>query len=405
MPFLNIYGMKFLPALRIGEFIVILMLIYIFITSGKIHIDKSSGMYWSTIFYISILSIVLTVFIDTYSIADAIIRIARVFFYTFLALSLSQKYFDYELGKKLYINFSFIASIFVVLQFLILQITGKYITFILPNMNLSTNYANSNQYFNAVKRDLRWYGKTTRPSGVFLEPAHFCEFAILSLIFLLFTEKKDKKNIFLIVFNTFAIAISGSAIGYFGLLVIYFLWVVHQLKEKKIKLNTIIFGIIIMIAALIISARYNLFDKALWRLMTINSKDSSTGNLRLLRGFVIYDKMPFLYKIIGMGIGNFGAFIDKYNIVTFFDSTLSRTNEFMNSLSVILVSGGAFGLLLYIISLFNFYRRADSFQKIFFCIFIVMILTTNNFYKESYMFPLMFMTISNKVKRVKKDDE
>ena len=67
----------------------------------------------------------------------------------------------------------------------------------------------------------------------------------------------------------------------------------------------------------------------------------------------------------------------------------------MNTISVILVSGGIIGLFIYIISLFNIYIKADKAQKMIFAVFAVILLVSNNFYKETYMLTLVFMTINN----------
>lgn len=395
MPFLNIYGTHMIPALRIGEVVMLIVICYIFLFRQKINIYNDNKFYWIAIIYIIGISFILTVVINTYSISDTTIRVFRVLFYTFLALNMSKTYFDIDIGERLYVVLSTVASLIVLIQFLILQVSGEYITFILPKMNLSTNHDTSEQYFAQIAHDLMWYGKSTRPSGVFLEPSHFCEYAIFSLVFLLFSDKIKKNKLLMILINTIAIVISGSAIGYFGLLVIFFIWLIEQMCGNKVNAKIFILGIIGVILIVIFSVKFNLWSNAIWRLMTINSTESSTGNLRILRGFVIFSKMPFLYKIIGMGIGNFGAFIEKYNIVTYFDATLNRTNEFMNTISVILVSGGIVGLCLYIFAIFNIFRKANRIQRVFFWVLMVFLLTSNNFYKESYMFTIIFMTITN----------
>ena len=97
MPFLNIYGTHMIPALRIGEVVMLIVICYIFLFRQKINIYNDNKFYWMAIIYIIGISFILTVVINTYSISDTTIRVFRVLFYTFLALNMSKTYFDIDI--------------------------------------------------------------------------------------------------------------------------------------------------------------------------------------------------------------------------------------------------------------------------------------------------------------------
>lgn len=398
MPILNIYCTHFISALRIGEFLGIILVMCLLL--GRFKIKITNKFYWIAILYLILISLSLTAIIISYSFLGTIVRIFRVLFYTFLGFALAPLYWEQEYGKKVYVNLVSIASGIVLLQFIILQMTNRFIPFVLPEMNLSTNYATSNDFLLAMEQDFILYGKSIRVSGLFLEPAHFCEFTVFSIVFLLFEENNKKIDYVKIGIITAAIILSGSAIGFFSLSIIYILWVAFTVKSGNISIKNFFLIIVIILSGCIATYQFDLLKKALWRILTVKDSSASTGNLRLLRGFIVYKKMPMLFQIIGMGIGNYSAFITTYDITTFFDATLNRTNEFMNSISIILVSGGIIGFTLYLFALVKFFWCADKIQKILYLIFIIILVTSNNFYKETYMMMLIFISYSEQRKKI-----
>ena len=355
MPILNIYSTPVISALRIGEVIGVFIIILLLAVNKAKFVITNKG-YWIAIIYVCFISLMLTLFINNYSIGNTLVRIGRVLFYTYFAFRLAPVFWNWEYGKKVYIKLCVLTSAVLLLQFVVLQVFGQFVSFVIPNMNLSTNYATSADYYAGMLRDLSWYGKGLRVSGFFLEPAHFCEYVIFSLVFLLLIEKKKFKDWLYIVIITAAVAVSRSALGFFTLSFIYGIFVIKAVKKRKISSKRIVTSVIIIIVGIFAMWKFGLLEEALWRVATTSSEEATTGNLRLLRGFVIYNEMPILFKVFGMGFGNFAEFIETYNIQTIFDSTLSRTNEFMNSISVILVSGGIIGLTLYVLSLIKIFR-------------------------------------------------
>lgn len=391
LPILNIYCSHYINALRIGEIVGVFMAILL-LASTKSKFVLSNIEYWIAIAYIFFQSIVLTGFIPTYTISDTFVRLGRVLFYTYFALRLAPSFFNWEFGVNLYIKLSVLCSLVLITQFVIFQVSFNFVPFVLPGMNLSTNFSNSEEYYHSLIQGLDLYGKGFRCSGFFLEPAHFCEFIIFSLVFLLIEKNYSKINLFYLGIIVISIIICGSAIGLFCLAIIFISTRFYRLTAYKF-----LFSLPILFLAVIVAYRLNLFEKAFYRVSTISSTiEATTGNLRLLRGYVIYNELPLFYKIFGMGFGNYENFIEYYNIQTMYDSFLPRSNEFMNGISVILTSGGLIGLSVCFAFFMKLYFRLDYERKIIFYVFMLIFFSSNIFYKETYMLGVIFLICTNK---------
>lgn len=392
LPLLNIYNFSYIEKLRFGELIGIPLLFFICLIrkSPKIHILNTY--YFVLVSYLFFVSLLLTFFIDSYSFLQTIVRIGRVSFYTIIILHFAKYYWNEVVIEKIYVVLSFICSIILIFQFVYLQVTGNYFSFVIPNLCLSTNFANSSEYYSFLQTEMLWYQKSYRPTSFFLEPAHFCEYVIFSVVMIIFSYKKDffSKLCFFSIVS--AIILSRSAIGFFLLLIILTYKFKNLIFSLKAYRRYIILFICLILFFVLLSGT-DLFEKALWRVSTVSDSNSSTGNLRLIRGFVIFNEFPIVNKLFGIGFGNFDAFVEEYNILTFFDNSLDRRNEFMNSISVVLVSGGLVGICIFLLFLINCFKKASDKQRLYFIIFVVLLFCTNNFFKETYMLSLLFILL------------
>ena len=226
-----------------------------------------------------------------------------------------------------------------------------------------------------------------RPSGFFTEPAHFCEYVIYCLPMILMKNRKNIWHYIVFILTAIAILISRSAIGYVCMTAIIGMWLVI---EKKIQTRFIIF--IVVVAFITISFKFGFFENALNRFSTVKTIGASTGTIRLLRGFIIFNKLPFGYKIFGIGAGNYAAFINSYNIITMFDRSLARENEYMNTISMILVYGGILGVLIYVYALYQIIRNANNMQIICFTILLLLLVSSNIFYSATYIMPMLLIS-------------
>lgn len=386
MPILNIYATKWINSLGVGEFLGIIILLVLCFWEHKYKIVIQNKYYWLFVLYLSLNSLILTVLIPDYLFSETIIRIFKTLFYTSIIFLFSYQYFDLQYFEKIYLQITFFASIYLLLQYFVYKLIGINLPTVLPNTNL-LNIASSEEFKITL---LRRYKYEYRPSGFFTEPSHFCQFVIYSVPIILTRSRKSMWHYIVLILTTIAILISGSAIGYVCLTVIISIWLI---SAKKMRTRFTIFVMAIVFA--IISIKYGFLEKALYRFSTVKTIGASTGTLRLLRGFIVFNALPFGYKIFGIGAGNYAAFINAYNIVTMFDNTLERENEYMNTISMLFVYGGIVGAMLYIYALCQIIRKANRLQIMCFAILLLLIVSSNIFYTATYIMPMLL--ISNKI--------
>ena len=106
-----------------------------------------------------------------------------------------------------------------------------------------------------------------------------------------------------------AILLSQSAIGMFCLISVLAYWLI---KNPKFLRTHFIYLIPIFACLMFVVFKYGLLTKAWDRVLTVREAGTTTGTVRLLRGFIVFSKLPTLYKIIGIGAGNYFAFIMAY---------------------------------------------------------------------------------------------
>ena len=193
-----------------------------------------------------------------------------------------------------------------------------------------------------------WTADHWRPSSIFMEPAHFSQYAVLPGIAALFGKgrfinEKYRKIYVLIIFS--ALFMSKSANGIFValiILVIYFFRWAHA----RITANKFIIGVIAVIVACIFLVSTDFIRDAWERVASVAVRDrGTTGNQRLLQGLMVFLQLPFMEKLFGVGFGNILPYMTLNHITTNYSSVVS---EYMNGFSVVLISSGLIGFIAYI---------------------------------------------------------
>ena len=75
-----------------------------------------------------------------------------------------------------------------------------------------------------------------------------------------------------------------------------------------------------------------------------------------------------------------------------FDRSLARENEYMNTISMILVYGGILGVLIYVYALYQIIRNANNMQIICFTILLLLLVSSNIFYSATYIMPMLLIS-------------
>jgi hypothetical protein len=204
-----------------------------------------------------------------------------------------------------------------------------------------------------------------RPQGFFLEPAYFAGYVIPALAIILFYKSpsfhitKTASTIIALVLSV-ALILSGSGTAIILLVVCWFFWGVNYLKEKKpqkLFLKTMIISVTILLITILLY-RSPYVNGSINRVLS--DGNLSSRNVRISRGFVIFEQLPRNDKIIGVGYGNNYISIDKYNIVTPYDI---EGSNYTNTIAYILIGTGYIGLFFYFLIYFDLLKNTRGFFR------------------------------------------
>lgn len=217
-----------------------------------------------------------------------------------------------------------------------------------------------------------------RPMSFFYEPAHFSEFCIPYLAYLLFAVKVRRKGFFSrAVFVTLGIILSTSGVGCLMALIMWvaaFVKSIYITNEYSLKIKIIS---MIGICCIPILFFVPLFQQAVLRLF---SSDGSVGAIliRMGSGYQEFLQMGWFFKIFGIGYGNYPP---SYAI----------------SLSYSLVSLGIVGTGFLAAFFVKAIKESDGFSRVLSFIWILMFFITMIFTTGFTLYlPCIFFILSQK---------
>ena len=209
-----------------------------------------------------------------------------------------------------------------------------------------------------------------RFSGFFIEPSHLSAFLLpLTAINLFYKRKYTDVWLYII-----AILLSKSGVGIVGLLVIAIFFLLNRMKNTSAK--SVFPSILLIITIFIVSVvgiKAGLADDILERQQELSLDDEySSGFVRVLRGYYVYDMMSTKDKIFGASNSTVKSLIAQSSVADSF-ARQGETMIYLNFFQRILIYGGAITALLFVIYYFSFLRISDFTGKC--CITIFFVLT------------------------------
>ncbi len=401
MPIINIYASP-IPRIGLGEFIFLacfpfLLLDIIFFSQNKLV--KESSMYLIYFSYCIMISFVICLFQYYYSITDICLKLLRDSVYICIFLICSQFYFDFKYAIKILKFVVVLVSTYLVLQYLFYNIFGIVLPSTLKNVTLNYSITNSNEQLARYER-MYSYGSLRLPS-IFLEPAHFAQYVSLGLIVFLFDKKLDRRNVLLSLYISLAVMLSTSAIGVATILAIWVIWVFSFNASSKNGIKNVTLMCCIITMAVIFIYLYNVgneFVHLIDRFQEIDSssKGVTSGGIRVSRGFNIFSQLDFIYKFFGVGYGNYDCFSKIHHIITLFDAGTIEVNDYMSSISYILVSGGVVAFSLYLVAIFKFFRSGNKIAKVAIVILLLMMFGASIYSTPIYAMYMSFIVNSKR---------
>ncbi|MCB2287716.1 hypothetical protein LGK99_11565 [Clostridium algidicarnis] len=369
LPIISQYNSA-IPGLSIGDLILLLLVIFIVINlmmeQHNANIQrKVINPFLVFIIYMVLGSLVSSITQYYASTIDISVRTLRYIFYIFCATFISKIYFDLDLFIKWYRRLVIFVTAFLFIQLILFEFKGYILMGTIPGLEISNI-----GYSEETMRNL--YSYFYRPSSIFLEPGYFVQFTLPYLAYALFGNAKESKTklIEALLLST-GLVLTTSGQGIILTLFIWGMWFFtkfYNVKSKKINLRFIL-GLCVFIAVIPLVIKIPIVERSVARLF---GSPTSSSSSRIFRGYHVYNQLEPIYKFIGVGYGNIGAYIIYKGIYTIYDVGLVQS-EYMNSIAYILVNLGIIGFLLMVWIFVYLRKNTVGFHRI--CLYILILLS------------------------------
>lgn len=297
---LSIYPL-FTDNITMGDLTLLITLLISFFKTK--YSDNKLKFYFPIIFYIFMLLLLslLQFMIGAKGISDGVFSLLRYMFYLFVCLTIPKNGFDSKRAYNIYKVISLFIAIYVILQF----ISYNFFRIILPINILGLRTYDRVYLIDSISSYLT-QGKFYRPSGIFIEPAHYASYQA-PILYMLFNsvygyKKTDKYISYIIMLSIF---MTGSTAGIIIIAYCFIKPIFNSFKKSFIKT----FGLLFMLFAsflLFFSTNYgqSIYERTF--------SDSSNGAINGRFGNVTYVFENNNHKIIGNGLSSNEVYLPSY---------------------------------------------------------------------------------------------
>lgn len=389
----GVYLVPNIPSISIGESILILTYIIIVLKKRKvlIYFDYTLFLFIAYSLVISFL----VVFIEHGSVINTISRITRDTFYYITIYIFSFSFLDYSTFLYWVKRICIVLAILIILQELVYILTG----YLIPGLLFSGVVAKTQTVDQLYQHMLVSANRTgyLKANGFLTEGAHCAQALAISSLAIYDFEKHDRKSIWLTMFFSVASAMtfSASALVFTGL--IWIMIIISMIRQKRI--NTVI-GLSLMAVFIImlglgfvggsiqISSVFNRLLSAL-----SSSTADRSAFLRIYKGFVYWKGLPLINKFAGIGFGNYESLVNLYTG----EITSMLLDEYMNSLSYILVSSGIIGFILFIVFYIKLFKKCNYKGKMFIILLLFMSISSSPYSSIYWIWMMLFILFNTRL--------
>lgn len=236
--------------------------------------------------------------------------------------------------------------------------------------------------------DQHFWGEGERPSSFFAEPQAYCSF-IIPMLFLYL--KNNKKLLSIII--TVSILLSTSTQGLAMAAVIWGGYIFLHVPNTKKRIALLF----LLVSISILYINLDVFNYSREKIVNTNLDD----NIRLSRGFQIYNSLDTHDKIFGLGLGGAHDYMEKNS--SLFEWSQNNTQYhllgYTTGVSGTLVSFGLIGGLCLLIMFLRFLKFEDKRNRIFMIMIIMIFFSQNILFNAWFLyFFLFYLGINNKEK-------
>ncbi len=302
LPLLATYASG-IPGFSVADVSLAVFAVIAFLKSYSTRINRFTvkpTLIYVALYLICLLSMISLAIQTDAQYVDVLIRIIRYFFYLTVIGFCSTRILDISICKKVIKAVSLLATVYIVLQFLVYAASGVVLKGFLPFLRLYTEGYALRDYSLVYAVDMY------RPTSVFLEPAHYARYAAIGVtLFLLDGQRLSLRHIMCAAFVSYGILLSTSSQGYILLALIWFLFIIKRGKKfssPAVRNAMFVLGLLTpAIIALVFSLPF--VQNTLARSLNINFFSQTSAFGARFGGMRSYWELPALYKLIGKGFG------------------------------------------------------------------------------------------------------
>lgn len=368
LPIIAVYKSP-ISGIDLGTFAFISMSFFILLFSkGRVQLIKPMLIFLIYIVFSTLISMQLQGELENILI---ILRTGKFVLLILLILHIGNKeLFDIEFGLKVLKTVSIVSVLYLILQ----TIGYKFFNVLLPNGILSLIIDEAYLNVDYVTEAKFLY----RPSSFFIEPSSFSQYNLLYLSYSIFglDNKKLLYNWRHALYISVGILLTGSGQGILLVFATWGLWVLNKLflSKMKFKQYLLLAGIIVSGMLFIPYLLQNDFiSKALSRVFTASTSSGGNAFLARIKGYDHFNRLPSIFKIIGMGYGNVPPRI------------------YFNSAAYTLYCSGMIGGIILLYIFWDIFKKGIGFQKEFTIIYFILTMGTTAFKATSICFYLSFI--------------
>ena len=282
-----------------------------------------------------------------------------------ILLLLKKAFIDPKLVLKIYTFFAVVAIVGYLIEIVYYFSTKNILILKLP-FQISEGYSFSFSY------DTRYNNGFVQFSSFFSEKAHFCEY-LLPLLGVCLFDKAIKKSTFKALLLSALILSTSSGIGIVCVLFLWCLkviWLLVTKKETHKYLAFILLAIFVMLIVHLILYNYFPSYQLNFDKLFSASGQSSKADYRVYRGFDIFNKMPFVEKIFGIGYRQYEPFSLNYYITSIYDGA-DTNSEYFSAITQILIYFGIIGFLVCFCCIFNLWKKSVIISRAILLVFLL----------------------------------
>lgn len=355
----DIYRINSDVSISVGEIIFLICFLITVLNGAKYRV-----FYNIPLIFFLIYSFFLTVAVSLRSGGEMLSPLFRLFrdaFYWVLICVYGYTYVDYFTFEKWVKRLCIILSIIIIIQEVVFILFGVFVPMFLLDAKLTASGVTGASIYENILINANRNGYLKAP-GFLSEGAHCAQMLFIGSIILIDIDNLfiRSKFLYLLMFTLASIlTFSSSAVIYVCFFWGYFAFSILKRGGIKQFFGIIFISIILVFAFLILvfSGKLN-FVSVLNRIINafkINTADNS-AYMRIYKGFEFWMHLPILYKLFGIGFGNYSKFSYLYS------GSLSAAfeSEYMNTVSYILVSSGVVGFFMFVSFMRTLYIKLNG---------------------------------------------